>query len=188
MLLLDLILLIILGYFGLFKGIRKGFVMELSGLVGIVVAIYLAKNFSAEIAGWFASTLGVESATSPVWAFVLAMVVGFVGVHFLAILISKLLNVVMLGWLNKLLGALFSTIKILLVLSVMIRAFDMFNAKTELVSEQTLKESKLYGPIKEIADTVLPALHLDEIVNNWKSHNKQDQGEIQPNQEQVPVE
>ena len=172
MLLIDLIFLVILGYFGIFKGLRKGFILELSGLLGIVVAIYLAKNYSLPIAGWFASTLGIVGATSPVVAFVLTLVLGLVGVHFLALLVSKLLSVVMLGWLNKLLGAIFSFLKILLVLSAMVRSFDMFNQKVELISEETLNESKLYGPIKMVADKVLPALHLNELIDNWKGEDK----------------
>lgn len=168
MLLLDLILLIILVYYGVVKGIRKGFVMELSGLVGIIVALYLAKNYSVEIAGWFGSTFDIEAATSPVVAFVLTMVLALVGVHFLAIIISKFLNVMMLGWLNKLLGAVFSFVKVLLVLSAMIHSFDIFNSKVEILSEETLNQSRLYYPIKIVADTVLPAFNLEDIVKNWK--------------------
>lgn len=168
MLLLDLILLIILVYYGVVKGIRKGFVMELSGLVGIIVAIYMAKNYSVEIASWFASAFDIQAATSPVVAFVLTLILALIGVHFLAVIISKFLSVVMLGWLNKLLGAVFSFLKILLVLSVMIRSFDMFNSKVELFSQETLSQSKLYHPIKMVADTVLPALNMEDMIKNWK--------------------
>lgn len=168
MLLLDLILLAILVYYGVVKGAKNGLILELSGLVGIIVAIYMAKNYSVEIAGWFADTFNIQAATSPVVAFVLTMILAFVGVHFLAILISKFLNVVMLGWLNKTLGAIFSFLKILLVLSVMIRSFDLFNSKVELLSQETINQSRLYNPIKWVADNVLPALHMEDIINNWK--------------------
>lgn len=173
MFILDLILLILLGYYGIYKGIKRGFVMELSGFVGIIVAIYLAKNFSLEIAGLFASALGVQAATSPVLAFILAFVLGLVGVHFLAILISKLLNVVMLGWLNKLLGALFSLAKVLLIMSVALRSFDLFNSKVELISQETLAESRLYHPVKLVADTILPRLNMEDIINNWKANDQE---------------
>ena len=169
MLWIDLILLVVLVYFGIIKGLKKGFVLELSGLVGIIVAIYLAKHHSLAIAGWIASTFGIMGASSPIVAFILTLVLGLVAVHFLAVLVSKLLNVVMLGWLNKLLGAVFSFVKILLVLSVAIHSFDMFNTKVDLVSQETLNKSKLYNPIKVVADTVLPKLHLEDIINGWKA-------------------
>ncbi len=168
MLLLDLILLVILVYYGVVKGAKKGLILELSGFVGVVVAIYMAKNYSVEIAGWFADTFDIQTATSPVVAFVLTMILALVGVHFLAVLISKFLNVVMLGWLNKTLGAIFSFLKILLVLSVMVRSFDMFNSKVEILSEETLAQSRLYYPIKIVADTVLPAFNMGDILKNWK--------------------
>lgn len=166
---IDLIFVIILAYFGVFKGLRNGLVLELSKFVGVIVAIYLAKHYSLVIAGWFASTLGITGVSSPVVAFILTLILGLVGVHFLAVLVSKLLNVVMLGWLNKLLGAVFSFMKVLLLLSAALKSFDMANTKVDLISQETLAESKLYTPVKMVADTILPKLHLDEIINEWKS-------------------
>lgn len=79
-------------------------------------------------------------------------------VHLAGNFVEKLLKVVMLGWLNKLLGIVFAIIKAVLVVGLVIILFDALNNTIPLVKETSLSESILYQPVKDIANTVFPYL------------------------------
>ena len=73
-------------------------------------------------------------------------------------LIEKAVQVVMLGWLNKLLGVVFALIKALLIIGLVIVVFDALYNLIPFVPTDTLDESVLYHPIKDLANTVFPFL------------------------------
>ena len=85
-----------------------------------------------------------------------------IGVSVLALLLAKLLTKViemmMLGWLNRLLGALMACLTTLIVLGVVIVLFDTINLKFDLVHSPILDDSLLYGKIKDLAYIAFPYL------------------------------
>ena len=72
--------------------------------------------------------------------------------------VEKVLKVVMLGWLNKLLGVVFALIKVFLIIGLVIILFDAINSNIPFVSPEKLDESLFYNPVKELADIVFPYL------------------------------
>ena len=91
-------------------------------------------------------------------AFALILIVVSVIMTLLSKLIEALIHLIMLGWLNKLLGAVFSIAKYSLLIGMVILLFDSLNTSFDLVDKDTLNASILYNPLKEIADTVFPYL------------------------------
>lgn len=150
MIALDILLLIILGI-GLFRGASRGLVMELSGLLGLIVSIFVAKNYSEVLMGKFLTFFGIQVEVSHFISFVIVLLLSLVVIHFIAILISKFIKLVMLDWLNKLCGAFFSGVKYLLILGVILYSFDKMNNVVQLVSSEEIAKSKLYEPIKSTA-------------------------------------
>jgi membrane protein required for colicin V production len=63
-----------------------------------------------------------------------------------------------LGIVNKLLGGAFGLLKMAFLASVVIMFFGATNEEIDLVSEESLEESKLYAPVKTIAPAVLPSI------------------------------
>ena len=55
------IILIALMVFAIIRGLMKGFVMEIASLVGIVISIFVAKNFGETLMGWFVSIMGWQT-------------------------------------------------------------------------------------------------------------------------------
>ena len=72
--------------------------------------------------------------------------------------IEKLLKLVMLGWLDKLLGLVLSLLKGGLLIGLLIVLFNTLNTKFGFVPQETLDSSVLYPPFKEITYTIFPAL------------------------------
>ena len=147
---MDILFLIILAI-GLIRGASRGLVMELSGLLGLIVSIFVAKNYSEVLMGKFFTFFGIQAEVSHFISFIIVLLLSLVVIHFLAILISRFIKLAMLDWLNKLGGAVFSGIKYLLILGAILYAFERMNNVVQLVEKEEIAKSKLYSPIKSTA-------------------------------------
>ena len=158
------ILIIALLIFGFVRGLYKGFVMGLSGFVGIILSIYVAKYFSAPVIRFAESLLGISEEISPAVGFITVFLIALLLFHFIAVLVDRLIRLIALGWLNKLLGGTLSFLKYLFIVSVFINAFDFVNKNIEIVKPTTIQKSKCYIPVKKVVPATLPFLHLDKLL------------------------
>jgi membrane protein required for colicin V production len=144
---LDLVCLIIILY-GLIHGLIKGFVLELSSLVGIVLGIIAARlyyvDFASKIELWFDISFQYAKPISFIIIFIAVAIV----LHIIALIIDKFLKVIALGWFNRLLGGLFGVIKFVLILSIFINVISALNKNERLISHETTEKSVLFEPIK----------------------------------------
>lgn len=141
---------------GLIKGISKGFLEQAVTLVGMVLSVWCAFKLRGIVCDYLAPHLEMSETILNVVAFALILI----GVSMLALLLAKLLTklmeMMMLGWVNRLLGALTSCLVTLVVLGVIIVLFDTVNVKFELVKSPVLDESVLYEGIKNLAYLAFP--------------------------------
>ena len=72
--------------------------------------------------------------------------------------IEKILKITTLGWLNRLLGAILGAAKIILLLSVIVYAFNRINTNWNLVSNATLKESSIWVWLVDLYEKLFPYL------------------------------
>ena len=93
-----------------------------------------------------------------VLSFTLIFLVVYLVLLLLGKLIQSLVKVVMLGWLDKLLGVFFALLKMLLIIGLIIICIDAINSTLPIIPTKTLDESVLYHPIKSVADVVFPYL------------------------------
>ena len=107
---LDIILGILL-FFALIRGIRNGLFVELASLLSFLIGIYIAVKFSYIVGNMLGDSVASPSKTAKIIAFVLTLILVMVAIHFLAKVFSKIASFVFLGWLNKLGGAVFAFLK-----------------------------------------------------------------------------
>ena len=79
-------------------------------------------------------------------------------VMFVAKLITAAVEKASLGWLNKVLGLVFSIAVSAVVIGLIIIMFDTVNVKFGLVKGPVLQESLLYGALKDFGYFVFPYL------------------------------
>ena len=91
-------------------------------------------------------------------SFALIFIAVAAGLAILGKLIEGTVKLIMLGWLNRLLGVIFSLIKAGLIVGLVIMAFCSLNNTFNFVSEETLSQSVLFPPLKNMAYTVFPYL------------------------------
>lgn len=153
----DIVLALILLY-GLVRGFFRGLLAEIASLVGIVAGIYGAIHFSYILSDFFSENMNWDSEYVSLIAFAITFVLIVFLISLAGKILTKMAGFAALGIVNKLLGGAFGLLKIAFVASVIIMFFRATNEQIELVSEEKLKESKLYDPVKVIAPAVLPSI------------------------------
>lgn len=152
---LDIIILICF-LPGIIRGLSKGFLEQAVSLVGMVLSVWCAFKLRGVVCEAIAPHLEMSETLLNVVAFALILIGVSVLALILAKLFTKLVELMMLGWINRLLGALTSCLVTLVVLGVVIVLFDTVNVKFGLVNSPLLSESVLYEGIKNLANLAFP--------------------------------
>ena len=158
---LDILLLIPLAY-GLINGLTKGLFKELASLLGIILGIYIARLWAPDFSHWLGTWLDYSPKVLVPVSYLIIFLVVAIGLNVVAFMLEKLMQLVSLGWINKLGGGAFGLLKFALILSILLNAFAMLNSHLKLVETKTLTESYLYTPVKQVTQ-YLPFLSFDAL-------------------------
>lgn len=140
------------------QGIRKGFISQVISIISLVLGIWMSARFASLVSTWLAQWITASGQILEIVAFALILVVVFLVLGALGKLLEATIKLIMLGWLNKLLGVVFAVLKTVLIVGLVIMAFSSLNKTFGLVSPETLGDSILYTPLKKIAYDVFPYL------------------------------
>lgn len=154
---IDAILAVPLLWFT-YKGFNKGLIIELATLIALLLGIYVSAHFSDYTADFLRQNLDFHSQYMSIISFSLT----FVGVVFLVMIfgksLEKVINVLLLGFVNKLLGGLFGLIKVAFIISILLFIFTTFSIEDKLIKKELQDESLLYPIVKAIAPAVFPVI------------------------------
>lgn len=154
---LDIILLICFVP-AIFQGVRKGFIAQAVAIISIIAGIWASARFADIVSTWIAQYITASEQVLKVVAFALILIVVFLVLAALGKALEGMFRLVMLGWLNKLLGVVFALLKTGLIVGLAIMAFSSLNDTFKFVQESVLNESVLYPPLKKLAFEVFPYL------------------------------
>ena len=154
---LDIILSLCL-IIALVQGLLKGFTEQIIALVSIIAGTWIAFKFSKLVCNLIQPYLNASEKLLYVLVFILMEALVICLFHLLGKIIKASIKFVMLGWLDRLLGAIFSTIKAALIIGIVIILFSTLNSTFHVVEQKYLDESVLYTPLKNIAYDIFPYL------------------------------
>lgn len=154
---LDVILLICF-IPALIQGLKKGFISQVISIVSLIAGVWMSFEFSTAVSAWLAQYVEASEKLLKIASFAIIMIGVFIILGIVGKSLEGILKFVMLGWLNRLLGVVFAFIKTGLVIGIVIILFNSLNNSLNLVSEETLEQSVLYPPLKDMAYTIFPYL------------------------------
>src|SRR4249919_1667686 len=99
--LIDIIFLFLI-VLAFFKGIKKGFILAVFSLVGLIVGLAAAIKLSVLVAVYLKDTVNVSAKWLPFLSFILVFIAVLILVRIGATAIEKTIEFAMMGWLNKL--------------------------------------------------------------------------------------
>jgi membrane protein required for colicin V production len=154
---IDIIILIPLLWFA-YKGFTKGLIIELATLLALLAGIYIASHFSNYTADFLRDNLGMKSEYMNIISFSVTFLAVIVLVMIFGKSLEKVINLLMLSFINKIAGALFGLVKVAFIISVFFMILGNFDAEEMLISQEHREGSLLYNPVKKIAPAVFPAV------------------------------
>ncbi len=149
---LDIILGLLL-LTGLFKGFKNGLILELASLFGLVAGIYGAIHFSYIAGNYISQYIHLDQKHINLASFLITLVLIVIIIHFAAKLLTQIINIILLGLLNKIAGAVFGTLRVAVLLGAILVFIDSINFSFpfDFIDKGG---SKLYEPIKEIGSFI----------------------------------
>lgn len=155
---LDIILLILF-IPGIIHGLAKGLMEQAVSLVGIVLGAWLAYKYYAAMGTWLGGFWNASETVLNVVGFAVILLLSFAVVLLLAKLVTKLLDMASLGWINRVLGLVLSLLVTALVLGLLAMAFEALNGQFGFVKDsKLLEESTMYPLLKDFAQAAFPFL------------------------------
>lgn len=155
---IDIIILILL-VLAIFKGIKDGFVRQVGGIIGLFLGIYLAIKFSSLLSAWMHKWINVSENIVKIISFVIIIIGVCICMSLLGKLFEKILKIVMLGWLNKILGIIISIFTMALFIGIILSLIEYVNANWFIIiSPDKLASSKGVQIITNFTKVLFPYL------------------------------
>jgi len=164
---IDIIIAIPLIY-ALYKGWTKGLIIEVATLTALLLGIFLAVNYSDYAKELLSSQLDISSSYMAFIAFIVTFIAVVVVINLIGKWLSKTMEAVSLGTMNRFLGSLFAMSKALLILCVVVTLFEGLDNKMNIVKAEVKHESKLYYPIFKLANKLQESFNFGELKEEVK--------------------
>ena len=152
---LDIILGGVLGL-GVLLGFIRGFIKQLASLLGLVVGLLAAKALYTSLAVKLSPVLGDSLTFAQGLAFILIWLAVPLAFTWIASLLTKAMEFMSLGWLNRLLGAGMGALKYALVMSLLISVMEVIDTDQTWITKDQKQQSELYEPIRNFAKLFFP--------------------------------
>lgn len=140
---------------GLVRGLMRGLVTELVAIMAVILGVAGAKLWGLQFSGYIHSLFQ--------WSHQVCDVVAY-GLLFLAITIllnlfgrafTRLLKAIHLGWLNRLLGGIFGTLKWAIIVLTLVFLINKLDEQFEFIKPEFKRQSLTYQPAVESANACL---------------------------------
>jgi membrane protein required for colicin V production len=131
---LDIVICILL-VVGFFVGMKIGLIKAILSLAGLIIGIIVAGNFYPTLADVF-SGMPVQAAN--VLAYIIILVVVMAAVSIIALLLTKFLTLIMLGWINSLGGGVFGLFLACLLCGAILAVFAKFTGGGASIASDSL--------------------------------------------------
>ena len=102
------------------KGYQRGLIMGLFSLVAVIIGLAAALKLSTVVAGYIGKAVKVTEEWLPLISFIVVFVIVLLLIRLAGKLVEKTIQVAMLGWLNRLAGAILYAAIYILVFSVVL--------------------------------------------------------------------
>jgi membrane protein required for colicin V production len=126
------------------KGYQRGLIVGLFSLVAIIIGLAAAMKLSAAVAGYIGEAVKVSDEWLPVISFAVVFIGVVLLIRWAANAIENAVEVVMMGWLNKLCGIILYVTIYTLVFSVLLFYAEQIN----IIQPETINKSVTYSFIQ----------------------------------------
>ena len=151
--LIDIIFMVLIAMACL-KGYRRGLIVAIFSLLAIIIGLAAAMKFSVVVAGWLQNSTHINKQWLPFLSFMIVIIAVVILVRWLAGLLQKSVEHLMIGWLNRLGGIIFYVVLYITVYSIVL----FYATQINLIKPETIQTSKTYAVIEPFGPKAIDAL------------------------------
>ena len=136
-------------------GFIKGFTKQAFAVVGLILGIILGTLFYKPFADFLRETMNMPDRPASIMAFFIILLVVPLICGVLGNLLSKLIHIASLGFIDRLLGAAFGLLKYLLIMGLIIMLLDMTGYSDKIINRTERRQSKMYVYVRNVTSFCL---------------------------------
>ncbi len=163
---LDIILAVLLAY-GLFRGLKNGFFVEIASVIALIAGIYGAIHFSYLTSDYLNQRLDWDASYIKITAFIITFIAIVVAVHLLGKVLTRIADFAMLGLLNRIAGGIFGLVKVAVILGALLIFLERASLPLHWIDPEAFEESIFYGPLKETGAFVFSKVLEPELMEEF---------------------
>ena len=141
---IDIILLLPLLY-GAYRGFSRGLIIEVATLLGLLLGVYIAIKFSGYTEDFLRDFLNLSSESLSYVALGVTFLIVIVAISLLGKMLTKLIDIISLGMVNKLLGTVLGIAKYFVFLCIALFIVEALDGKFHFINEEVKEKSLLYN-------------------------------------------
>jgi membrane protein required for colicin V production len=162
---IDIFILVLL-IWAVFQGFTRGFIMQLSTLIALILGIYAALKFSGITSRYLESRINMGAEPLFLLSIGVTFIVVFIAVNLVGKLIEKVAESIELSLVNRSLGVLFSLCKTVLLLGVLLTFVDRIDKQVKILPPGSQEHSIFFKPFTALAKTLFPSLKTNDPANH----------------------
>lgn len=157
MTIIDFVFIFLVG-FGALTGFTNGLLKQVATIFGLIAGLFVAKALYLSLAEKICPSFTDSMTTAQIIAFIAIWILVPMVCTLIAWMLSRLLDIMALGWINNLLGLAVGILIAVLLLSICLNVLDFLDPDNTLLSETIKRDSMLYYPIKDIIGRFFPTI------------------------------
>jgi len=138
------------------RGFGKGLIIELATLAGLALGILAAYFFADNLQGLIKDYFSFNDTGTRIAAYIIIFLVVMLVMFIIGKLVEKSVDLVSLGWLNKLLGAIVGIAKGIVLVCLILFLIEKFDPNQSVVKPNIRQNSLFYQPGMELVHFVVP--------------------------------
>ncbi len=154
---IDIIILVLLGI-GMVVGFMKGLLKQLASVIGLIAGLLVARSLYGMVGEKLAPQIGTSVTVAQVISFIAIWVAIPLILYIIASMLTKALDAVHLGGINRLSGALLGILINILWIGVFIEVLQYIDSDNVLISKTKKEDSLLYYPVERVTGLFFPAI------------------------------
>jgi len=150
---IDIVFLVLM-LIAVFRGMKRGLLVAIFSVIACVVGLAAAIKLSAVVADHLRADAHLHSKWLPILAFILVFVLVVLIVRWGANLIEAALDIVLLGWVNKVGGVILYVSLFIAVYSIIL----FYGSRSHIISQESIRASKVYGFVAPWGPAIIDAI------------------------------
>ena len=140
---IDIVFIILLAL-AFIRGVSRGLVVAVFSFFAMIIGVAAAMKLSFIVANWLQHSFNTGKQWLPILSFLIVLIGVILLIRWLANLIQAAVNIVLLGWLNKLGGIVLYMLIYFFVYSIVL----FYLTKMNYLKAETISTSKTYALIE----------------------------------------